>query len=529
MTKGLSLLYLHWNHQMTPMQRKPLVALLISLMAVMSVFVVVGAWSPAAPKEVSRAFIDSTFVPLSPSFFGFNAQQIRGPSLGDKRFVRAAMELHPKILRFPGGTVASYWDWKAGWFKDEIPLKKDWREIRKTPILLDDLKYACDSTGAIPLFVLNMCTSDLEYQLEMLRTARKKGIPIKYVELDNEVYLSEEIYTDRFASGEDYAHICNEWIKAIRNEFSGVRISVVGYSAKESDVRKEKQGLSRALNWNHEVLSKIEGADAMTFHIYGGNGLGFLKNPGDFSGDEDKESEEFQRIFDRSGSSSVITGMPFIRWSNSIAYDLRILPKGMKAWITEYNMFEREGVVAGTWVHGLYALTQAMLMVTHPNVEVSCFHNLCSSAQFGAVFNSDQGFLKSVKQKPTTEFGLSASGYCLSLLGKALHGAESVASIRFDKTYPISGARGKLHSSIYGVATKSKNKVHVLLINYSNSVRRVDVSAISKTGESWTQYSSESNMQIGTEKDVRKKFLKNGNVADLPPYSVTLVSSGIGP
>lgn len=192
-------------------------------------------------------------------------------------------------------------------------------------------------------------------------------------------------------------------------------------------------------------------------------------------------------------------------------------------------MFEREGVVAGTWVHGLYALTQAMLMVTNPNVEVSCFHNLCSSAQFGAIFNSNQGFLKSVKQKPTTEFGKSASGYCLSLLGKALHGAESVASIRFDKTNPLVGSRGKEHASLFGITTKSKSNVHVLLINYSNNPRRVDISAVSKTGDTWIQYSSESTTQIGTEKDLRRKNLKNGTVADLPPYSVTLVTSGIGP
>lgn len=514
---------------MNLMQHKTRLALLICLMVAWFVFFSHGAWTPVAPKEVSRASVDSAYVPVSPSFFGFNAQQIRGPSLGDKRFVAAARELHPHILRFPGGTVASYWDWKEGWFKDEIPLKKDWREIRKNPILLDDLKYACDSTGATPLFVLNMCTSELAYQMEMLRAARKKGLPVQYVELDNEVYLSEGVYTDRFPSGEDYARVGNEWIKAIKNEFPGVRIAVVGYSAKESDIRKEKQGLSRALNWNHEVLSNIDGADAMTFHIYGGNGLGFLRNPGDLSGDEDKEPMEYQQIFDRPGSAAVITGMPFTRWSNSLAYDLRMLPKGMKAWITEYNMFEREGVVAGTWVHGLYALTQAMLMATHPAVEVSCFHNLCSSAQFAAIFNSDQGFMKAVKPKSTQEFGFSASGYCLSLLGKALHGAESIASIRFDKPYPQSGARGKEHPSLFGISTKSANKTHVLLINYSSTVRRVDITSVSKSGDTWLQYAADSNTQVASPKDVRIKTLKNGTVADLPPYSVTLVSSGIGP
>lgn len=511
------------------MQRKARLALFMSLMVAIFVYFALGAWSPTTPKEVSRAYVDSVYVPLSPSFFGFNAQQIRGPGLGDKRFVAAAQSLNPKILRFPGGTVASYWDWKTGWFKDEIELKKDWREIRKNPILLDDLKYACDSTGAVPLFVLNMCTSDLQYQLEMLRIARKKGLPVKYVELDNEVYLSEEIYTGKFSSGLEYARICNDWIKAIRKEFAGVRIAAVGYSAKESDIRKEKQGLSRALNWNHEVLSTIDGADAMTFHIYGGNGLGFLRNPGDLSGDEDKEPMEYQVIFERPGSASVIMGMPFTRWSNSVAYDLRILPKGMNAWITEYNMFEREGVVAGTWLHGIYALTQAMLMVTNPDVEISCFHNLCSSAQFGAIFNNEQGFMKSVKPKPTQELGLTASGYCLSLLGKALEGANSVAAIRFDKPYPQSGARGKEYATLFGISAKSKTQQHVLLINFSETARRVDVTAVCKSGETWIQYSSESTKQVAAVDDIVKRNLKNGNVADLPPYSVTLVSSGLGP
>ncbi|MFN5323651.1 MAG: hypothetical protein ACK5C5_01920 [Bacteroidota bacterium] len=486
-------------------------------------------WPVVVAREELKASIEGDYRKLSPVYFGFNAQQIRGPALGDADFVKSIQGLHPNLLRYPGGTVASYWDWKAGWFKDEIPLKKDWREIRKAPIRLEDLKFACDSTKAVPLFVLNMCTSDLPYQMDFLKQARKKGLPVSYVELDNEVYLSETIYTDRFASGEAYAKECNLWIDAIRKEFPNVRIAVVGYSSKESDIRKEKQGLSRALNWNREVLANIVGADAMTFHLYGGNGLSFLKNPGDISGDEDKEPLEYQAIFDRGNGADVILGLPFSRWKNAQAYDLKPLPNGMNAWITEYNMFERDGVVAGTWLHGLYALTQAVTMLQSSKVEISCFHNLSSSAQFGAIFNSTQGFIKSVNQKPTKMHGYSASGYALSTLGRLLDEAESIAMVSFENGTPIIGARGQEYPSVFGVSSKKGSEVRMLVINLSNQPQRINIASVMKSGASWTQYFASPQMQIGTPSDVQRKSLKNGNTAELPPYSTTLITSGLVP
>lgn len=463
------------------------------------------------------------------SFFGFNAQQIRGPVLSDKRFIQAVKGLNPAVLRYPGGTVASYWDWKAGWFKDEIPLKKDWREIRKTPIRLEDLKAACDSTGAAPLLVLNMCTSTLEYQLDMLRHARKIGMKVNYVELDNELYISESIYTDRFGSGEDYANECNKWIAAIKKEFPNMRIAVVGYSAKDSDFRKNKNDVSRAVNWNREVLGAIRGADAMTFHTYGGNALNYLRGPSDISGDEDKEPLEYQAIFDRGTSPPLALGIPFSRWGNAKAYDLQILPSGMKAWVTEYNLFEREGVMAGTWLHGLYAVTQTLLMLESDLVELSCYHNLSSSAQFGAIFNSDQGFVKAVKQKPTTEMGFSAAGYTLSMAGKAFKDATNYSQLIFDGVESIKGARGHAYPALIGVSCKGSKGERLLVVNLSNKSVRMDLSAVLPMGGSWSQMISKPATQVASSADVEKRKTKSATASDLPPYSITLISSGVEP
>jgi len=483
----------------------------------------------SADDSVVKASIDTAIRPFPKAFFGFNAQQIRGPIPSDQDFLKSVNQLHPAVLRYPGGTVASYWDWKAGWFKDEIPLKKDWREIRKNPIRLEDLKAACDATGSKALLVLNMCTSDLEYQLQMLRHAKKIGLEVNYIELDNELYISEPIYSDRFGSGTEYAKEANRWITAIRQEFPSAQIAVVGYSAKDSDFRKNKEGINRSLNWNREVLGSIQGADAMTFHLYGGNALNYLKQPGDISGDEDKEPLELQAIFDRKTSAPLALGIPFSRWENAKSYDLKLLPKGMKAWVTEYNLFEREGVVAGTWLHGLYAATQTLLMLESESVALTCFHNLSSSAQFGAIFNTEQGFMRAVKPKPTTLYGLSAAGHALSMVGKALHNADQYALLQFDKAGIIKGARGHQYPSLIGVVCRKENEHSVVVINLSEQTIRLDLSSVLKKGGPWQQIQANPYTQVGSSSDVVKSTGKTALAGMLPAYSVTLINSGVEP
>ncbi len=204
---------------------------------------------------------------------------------------------------------------------ENIELRDGWKNIEpKNPIKLGDLKFACDKTGAKPVFVLNMMNSTIAYQLEMLREAKKIGLPVDYVELDNEIYLGEEFYVKKYASGKEYATEANSWIKMIKKEFPGVRIAAVGSSVKEGAAKKEKKHAERTNNWNRDVISVLKGADALTFHIYGGSGLNYLANQA--SGDEDSEVGNdkivvLQNAFDKPGSESFILGSPFLRWNNA--------------------------------------------------------------------------------------------------------------------------------------------------------------------------------------------------------------------
>ncbi len=459
-----------------------------------------------------------------PGYFnGFNAQMMRGPSWSDEEFLQKVKQLHPKLIRYPGGTVASYWDWKAGWLKQGVPLKGDWKSIPKNPVTLPLLKFACDSTGAMPVFVLNMMTSTLADQMEMLRQAKILGMPVRFVELDNELYLGEEFYVRKFATGVVYAEECNKWISAIKKEFPDVKIAVVGNSAKEGAIRKEKKHFARTSSWNRDVLSVIKNADAMTFHVYGGTGLGYLTRTNIIADDDNEVNPAMlQEVFETEESIPVLLGVPLQRWKQTNTYDYPIVPEGMKVWITEYNLFEREGVVAGTWAHGLYALLQTMLFMQDPKTEMICYHNLTTSAQFAAIFNNNQGFAKAVKKKPNEPFDFTASGYCLSYFGRAVAAGGVATRLKFSLNESLKGARGLSYSALDGWVVRSKSQTSIMVVNLSPETITADFSRLLSGEVNFEQVSSLPHTQVASVKDV-KIVSGRATQVKLLPYSATII------
>lgn len=465
---------------------------------------------------------------ISDHFNGFNAQMMRGPSWHQEGFAEKVASLNPKLIRYPGGTVASYWDWKEGWLMNDGDIKKEWASIPRSPIKLQDLKFACDQTGAKPVFVLNMMKSTLAYQLEMLRSAAQTGLPVLYVELDNELYLGEKFYVQRFPTGADYAKEANTWISTIKKEFPGVKIAVVGYSNREgAAVKKEKPNAARTANWNRLVAQNIQGADGMTFHVYGGSGLKFLaKKVENATSDDDDDAvtgvESFQQAFDDKSAVAYLLGIPFSRWKNTVTYDYAVLPKGMKAWITEYNLFEKEGVVAGTWAHGLYAVSQTWLFLENPLTELICYHNLTTSAQFAAIFNNGQGLDKAVKKQATQPLALTASGHTLALSGQAMKDGGNAVKLQFSSNNSISAARGQQYDALTGWVVKGKSGKKILVTNLSAQSYKADFSKVISGSISWSQKSAPPQKQIAKDGDVNVSG-GSGAMVTLAPYSVTLI------
>ncbi len=167
-----------------------------------------------------QSFAQSNSVSLSTSplwprtineFYGLNGANtlLQETKFAEPEINKLLKEAQPSRLRYPGGTLANYWDWQEGWFlrnfadKGCFSLPVTYQNRKRLMPALDafgnvnlrdgdyllDLRNALLSTGAKPLFVVNPLTSDLNYQMAMLLDAKEHNIPIDRVEIGNEFFL----------------------------------------------------------------------------------------------------------------------------------------------------------------------------------------------------------------------------------------------------------------------------------------------------------------------------------------------------
>src|SRR5215471_13672927 len=344
---------------------------------------------------------------ISPYYLGYNNVPIHSPSWDDPDAVRAATQLKPEILRYPGGTVANYWDWKSGWFIPNAP--SGFLSAPHSTYRLQELQLAVQATGAKPIYVLNMLTSDVNSQLEMLHTAQSMGLPVQFVEMGNEFYLSNpNDYVTKFPTGSAYGQMTTSWIGAIRAEFPDVRIAAVGGVPGGS-------GNQRKSNWNQDLFQTLQGADALTLHLYVGINKGAVTPDGS------------------SGSVSKLNDLVSTRWQDFVN-EIQSLPANMKLWFTEYNFVDASHEVFHTWIHGVFATKMTLTFLEEDRTELACFYDMIGKTGNEAIFYDQQN---QVGGNLPSQYGLTAAGWTMRLLGDTIKGMTSAQNLSLSSTTTI--------------------------------------------------------------------------------------------
>ena len=478
-------------------------------------------------------------------FFGFNGENrlFTYPGAPDPSknpwtnatFLANFAALKPRTLRFPGGTVANYWDWYSGWF---IPGPTDnnivhpngntgvigqpynangqfqtvvYRDLdldnafnkAAIPSTLDDLKTAWVASNKTfkPIFVLNMLTQwkdnktplgtlgPLDYQIEMLKKAKSLGLPVEYIELGNEFYIGGPgkgadntfKYPSNGSSGEfagySYGKDLAGWVRAVSDAFPAsstqpaLKFAVIGKFYKPGDN-------ARGTNWNSGVraalLEKGITPDAFTFHYY-----------------IDPNSLDYQHIF----------ADAFSKWDNAKAHDLNDLPPNVNAWITEFSLINDQTPADGTWAHGLVNASFALLFPESRKVLHMLNHAATGSAQFAALFDSTNSLnygpvtptdyynVGNLNQGPpaTAQWGKSASGIALSFVAEMVYSKNSISTIDFTNNADIpvdfGGGVTKTYRPYVGLVWQNNLGLRkAVMVNLSSSSRVVNVSALFPSG-----------------------------------------------
>jgi len=397
----------------------------------------------------------------------------------------AVVSLAPGTIRYPGGTISNYWDWQTGSVNQPPSTtttvtgttKITQGRQRTYGFTLSTLKKLTSATGAVPIFDLNVMTSTLEDQLQMLRTAAQLGIPVRYVELGNEFYLSNSNYVHSFPTAASYADMVVSWAPAIRDAFPNVQIAAV---ASVSTTTPREQG------WNSTLLS-IAGNDisAVTLHDY----------PGTHSSANTPPSPE-----------ALLAGAS-IEWQ-PVENVINSLPSHLSVWLTEYNLSIGDLALGSpalgtTWEHGLYIAGLDMQELTSPRVVLTDYWDL---------FGSTQDAQFSTTMPPV----ITPAGSASKLINQAMKGATVITVLSIAHGPTLDGSV----QSVSGIklATASGGD-RLILVNLGSSSVTLASGGLIPTGASVKQLSGP---PLSQAVNVRSPHVTSD--LTLPSYSVTVVS-----
>ena len=480
------------------------------------------AKSTLAAEQVIKAELGQSRS-LSPNFMCYNVNSTQVADWQDESFTMAVNDLSPSLLRIPGGDVGNYWNWQRGGLientaslPDGLPFFLRFKARQYTASKLTDFKAGLANTNTKPVFVLNMLTSDIESQLEMLRQAENLGMEVKYIELGNEFYFNIPNYKKTFPNPRAYGLEAKKWTEAVKQEFPDAQVSVVG-------VVPSPDKPARLQNWNKVMRGTVlPSADAITLHIYNGHGLDKLTNKPDsypyFSENE----------------VPTILGEPFRNWQQLRSdSNYQAIPDDKQIWITEYNLFEdifQAGSdkpiprVAGSWTHGLYNLTTSLLFLEEPRIESICNHSLTESSIFGAILNTSDSFVNPADANMTaTPMSLSATGSALSLLGEATYNMTLATPIEFHNTTRLVGRDNFDYPAIYGWHFSNNTDNRAVVANLSSQKIEIDLSNISESG-SYEQISGSPQDLVNNSTVLTKTNGAINKTIMLPAYSITKVN-----
>ena len=489
-----------------------------------------------AQEVISMSIGQSMAVPL----MGYNSDMSNTPKWSEPDFSQALRDLHTKTLRYPGGSNSLYWDWKKGWtlsYKQLVPKLQEkkftylgkpisdeselrelttqnrksnsfWRQLYRYNKkehkynTINEFSKGLKATQSVGVITLNVITSHLEKELEMLREVKKNGIELKYIELGNEVYAENLLTKHIYPTVDNYIDTCLKWSEAIWQEFPKVHIGVVG-GDKNKRTREWNKKLSLALQdkFSEEKKSQLH----FILHYYS-----HFKHP--------------QYNLNTLNGYQQLVAFPKMdldfklknwRWNTTQPFS---------TWVTEFNMLEQQPyTINNKWAHGLLVSSQIDQLLKKTQAEMFHFHSIGADKYpvFAALqlMNKDDTYLK-----PT------ASGIVTSLWNKLTQNAEHFYQIKIitkpwilsyekknkDNPNNLREEKSITFTPIHAYISYEKDKVKLLIVNLSEKTLFTDLNLVMAESE-MTQYYAKPN-----ETKAKVKNQTVNNKVELLPYSISL-------
>ena len=461
---------------------------------------------------------------LTPEMYGVNTQTLAGPKWNNNPvFMKRIRGLNFGNMRYPGGTIGNYFDWRTGTF-----MECDMRDPARGPIhtnmkgdniyRLEEFKKGIEASGAEPIYMVNMLTDTLESTLEMLAHARSLGLPVKYVELGNEFYMS---YTQggnaregklgdyanvahHYPTAESYALEAVKWIDAIKKIYPEAIVAFIGTEDRSDEYWFNSS--PRTMEWNRVMREKITNTDRVTIHGYpnvdGCSPLAALhKTLGEFREARTHIDREFGNY---------------------------------KVWYTEYNnktdnnaKGKRRNAYAGMWIHGIITSLSTVTLMNIPQIELTCIHDISAGITAALIYSYDTKIPVAPNASQTVTAPLhaySASGMTHEILSRVIRGAERMQLLGVTNCPMLECERGEV-AAVQGAVFDDGKVCKAFVVNVSDRDVVFSCEGLDNTTTIEQNFTASLTAPITGETSYTRRTRKIGSdrVVKLAPYSVSVI------
>jgi hypothetical protein len=432
--------------------------------------------------------------PIEPHFLGFNQNFMGQTDPWDDRLVNQLRSTGVANFRYPAGTVGSSWNWRTGRVDENLPPEDVMTWVRPHArggpragsgrYTLENFKRAVDGAGIAPVLMLGMAVHDLPEQIEILKAAEAAGLPVRYLELGNEIIFQDaEPKLERmFPDAETYGRIASEWIAALRSAFPQAKIAACGTFV-GSDSQSE-----RRRTWNPRMMTTLRGTNIITTHLYAGE---IVRTERERLGLSEVQAQQNLTARERAArdlaptpeNSARAIGLAYEVWEKLVTKSQ--IPAGMEVWVTEWST----GGVGGGGAHWQTSLVTAALLdaFLRTNVTLACHHTM------GSVFSRPPGAERNPDNPgdggPTTD-ELNATGVALREFALAMNGRNRTTPLRFPSAPTVSLPTGRTYPAVTGWSfgdLASEKDSTAILLNLGAEVIQIDTAGLPVTGRLFRQ------------------------------------------
>lgn len=399
---------------------------------------------------------------------GFNAQNSMNPfGYAEPNGVRTTKRLSPGPLRFPGGTVGNWYDWRNDRYFDLPPelaqrhtgpaqWQKNLDTTRGGKVGFDAFMSLVRQTGAEPVLMVNLY-HPIDFTPDQLAGQAagwvrhvnvKRGLGVKYWELGNEYYV--KAYVDRYADPdgprgrdpEEYVETARKAAEAMKAVDPSIELIAVAASPDVSapTTAGSSGGSSEGTAWN-EPLVAADFYDVVAMHPYVITTDSIYADvppgePGIGTGDYKAEA---RWLF------SVTQNQP------RLIHDYVLSSFGAEGavWYTEWAVLSSKA--GGTVLGALHDADSVLHTADYPET-VQALLNQNLTAPSGLYVYS---YCQDAAGRWTTRTVKSASYYVFEQLDEVINGADAVVPVQLGNVPTFPGRFQYANAEIEGVTVRA--------------------------------------------------------------------------